>query len=172
MHSCRANTQPWPSRGRMWSLTPNWSVQPFEALPEQLNLLIIVSPCNWTTSFLSKRMKPPTTLIKLFTKQPVSENNSFHLPPLCEPVLNLVWDVWIWERAFICALKNIYNLEKNPLVLASVICLPGNFQFKLKQFTEQRDGTGKYILYCWLALFSSFLLSAHLLISSHTEGKV
>lgn len=72
-----------------------------------------------------------------------------------------------------CTDKYLQFGEKT-LVLASLICLPGNFQFKLKQSINQRDGTdtGKHILYCWLALFSSFLLSAHLLISSHTEGKV
>lgn len=62
-------------------------------------------------------MKPPTTLVKSFTKQSVSENNSFHLPSQAPgPVLDLVWDIWIWERAwqidFTCALMNIYNLEK------------------------------------------------------------
>lgn len=62
-------------------------------------------------------MKPPTTLVKSFTKQSASENNSFHLPSQAPgPVLDLVWDIWIWERAwqidFTCALMNIYNLEK------------------------------------------------------------
>lgn len=60
-------------------------------------------------------MKPPN-LVRLFTEQSVSENNSLHLPALHGPVLDLVWDVWIWERAqqiyFRCALTNIYNLKK------------------------------------------------------------
>lgn len=61
-------------------------------------------------------MKPPTTSVKLFTKQSVPENNSFHLPSLPGPVLDLFWDVWIWERAwqidFRYAQMNIYNLDK------------------------------------------------------------
>lgn len=104
-------------RGRMWSLTQNQPVKPSEALPEQLDLPIIAGPSQLNYSILIKKKETTQLhLIKLFTKQSVSENNSFHLPVLCKPVLGLVWDIWIWERAwqtdFRCALMNIYNLEK------------------------------------------------------------
>lgn len=130
-------------RGRMWSLTQNQPVKPSEALPEQLDLLIIAGPSQLNYSILIKKKETiQLHLIKLFTKQSVSENNSFHLPALCRPVLGLVWtsgfekehdkqtsDVHWW----------IFTIwRKNILVLASVICLPGNFQFNLKQSTDQK----------------------------------
>lgn len=145
MHSCRANTQPWPTSGGVGCdpLPKTSQLNHLRLYQSSWTCWSLQAPPNWTIPFWSKRRKPPNCTWSscsqssqcqktiLFTYQPYvnlclawSGTSGFEKEHDKQTSDVHWWIFTIWR--------------KNILVLASVICLPGNFQFNLKQSTDQK----------------------------------